>query len=86
MRIHELGVTLAAENIHLISSKNEYGIKKLASKGKLWVVYPLGAIRDMAKQVKKGEREMYVIGCTNTGKSTFINSLIRNASIYEYIP
>jgi Predicted GTPases len=40
----------------------------------------------MAKQVKKGEREMYVIGCTNTGKSTFINSLIRNASIYEYIP
>jgi hypothetical protein len=35
MRIHELGVTLAAENIHLISSKNEYGIKKLASKGKL---------------------------------------------------
>lgn len=55
---------LKPENVHLISAAKGIGIKELAV---------------TIDQVRDG-RDVYVVGCTNVGKSTLINRLIKDFS------
>jgi hypothetical protein len=61
---------VALEDIFFVSSKSGLGFEKLISK-----LTPL--------QEKGQVRNAYIIGCTNTGKSTFINTLIAKIKPYS---
>lgn len=55
---------LQVEDIFFISSKTGYGVNDLA----------------MALQSARNEKDIYVVGVTNVGKSTFINQLIQRST------
>jgi len=39
----------------------------------------------MAEKVKQSQRDLYIIGHTNAGKSSLINALIKDSNRYEYL-
>src|SRR5699024_2062297 len=55
---------LEVEDIFLISSKTGYGVNDLA----------------MALETARNQQDIYVVGVTNVGKSTFINQLIQRST------
>jgi len=62
------------EHIFLISSKSGLGLEKLGV-----------TLKKMAEKVKQSQRDLYIIGHTNAGKSSLINALIKDSNKYEYL-
>jgi ribosome biogenesis GTPase YqeH len=61
MKLSSKELGLKPEDVFLISAENRTGILELAD----------------AIEKHRGRKDVYVVGCTNVGKSTFINSLIK---------
>ena len=67
------------ENLYFVSSLTGEGIEKITKRLKP----PNEKIEKMFKKDKK-YRRAYVIGCTNTGKSTFINRMLKELKPKNY--
>ena len=74
------------ENIFLVSSKTGYGLDKLAgnfSEKDFCNNLSIATLKKTAENLKQNQRDLYIIGHTNAGKSSLINALIKDSNRYE---